>query len=222
MIDNQTLQVILVSIVPLLFAITLHEVGHGYMAYVLGDPTAKLMGRLSLNPLRHVDPIGTVILPLSMLLIGSLTGTGPMIFGWAKPVPVDARNFKRIRRDEALVSFAGPGANLLMAIFWALLFSFGRGLLQEGASLGPGLAAMAFYGVQINLFLMVLNLLPLPPLDGGHLVAALLPPHAAMSFNRIAPYGIPILLVLAVTGVLFYIIRPILMALFQLFGITLY
>lgn len=212
MIDNETIQAILVSIVPLLFAITLHEVGHGYMAYVLGDPTAKMMGRLSLNPIRHIDPVGTVILPLGLLLISG----GTMMFGWAKPVPVDARNFKNLRRDEALVSFAGPGANLLMAIFWAIFLGIGHNMQTSGETLANGLSAMAEYGVLINLFLMVLNLMPLPPLDGGHLVAAALPPRMAMNYNRIAPYGIPILVVLIATGILGKIVYPIVVAIASL------
>jgi Zn-dependent protease len=216
MIDNQVLQFILVGAIPLLFAITLHEVGHGYMAYLLGDPTAKLLGRLSLNPIRHVDMVGTVILPFSMLLISALAGTSPMIFGWAKPVPVDARNFKNLRRDEALVSAAGPGANFIMAIFWALLLNLGISMQHDGTMLGRGLSDMAQYGIIINLFLMVLNLLPIPPLDGGHLVSASLPPRLALNYNRLAPYGIPILLILFVTGILFAILGPVIDGLFTL------
>lgn len=181
---------------PVIFAITLHEVAHGWAARSLGDPTAKMLGRLSLNPLKHVDPIGTVLVPGLLLLIGGF------IFGWAKPVPVDTRNFRSPKVDMALVAVAGPAANLAMALAWGLLFKYADAVgAEEG--LWYGLRLMARAGLIINVSLLALNLLPLPPLDGSRVLMGLLPERMASSYARIEPYGMFILLGLtAVPGLL--------------------
>ena len=197
------IQEIAVWSLPIIFAITLHEVAHGWVARSLGDPTAAKLGRLSLNPLKHVDPVGTVVLPLLMVLFN----TG-FIFGWAKPVPVDARNFKHPRRDMAIVAIAGPLSNFAMAVGWALLYKLALGTgAQEGTWLGVQL--MCQKGVSANLMLMVLNLLPLLPLDGGRVLLGLLPMRAAYSYSKVEPYGIVILLVLSYTRVLGILLLPI-------------
>lgn len=206
--DLSLAQTLAVAALPLLFAITLHEVAHGWLANRLGDPTAKMMGRLSLNPLRHIDPVGTVLVPLSMLAMTSLAGGQPLVFGWAKPVPVTWQNLGNVRRDTALVALAGPGANLLMAVGWALLLrlavSYGDGFAWAGVPL----AYMAVLGIGLNLILMVLNLIPVPPLDGGRVMSSVLPPRLGWQLGRLEPYGLVILLVLLLTGVLWQIVGP--------------
>ncbi|SEQ68415.1 Zn-dependent protease (includes SpoIVFB) [Solimonas aquatica] len=188
-------QKIAVWALPVIFAITVHEAAHGYAARALGDRTAQMMGRLSLNPLRHIDLVGTVVVPLVLLILGGF------LFGWAKPVPVDYRNLKHPRRDMALVAAAGPASNALMAIAWGILL---RVSLEQGADEGlwMGLRYMAVSGILINLVLMVLNLIPLPPLDGGRVLTGLLPARLAYRFSRIEPYGMVILVVLMATGLL--------------------
>lgn len=180
---------------PVLLAVTLHEVAHGWVARALGDPTAALAGRLSLNPLKHVDPIGTVLVP------GVLLALGGFLFGWAKPVPVAAHRLPNPRRDMAIVAIAGPASNLLMALGWAIGLKLCLMLgVQEGVALG--LRYMCVAGVVINLVLMVLNLLPLPPLDGGRVLAGVVPDSAARLLDRIEPFGLFILIGLLATGVL--------------------
>jgi Zn-dependent protease len=186
---------------PILFAITLHEVAHGWVARAMGDPTAANLGRLSLNPLSHVDPVGTLLLPGIMIVLSALGLGGLFLFGWAKPVPVDWRNFKNPRRDMAIVAIAGPLSNFAMAFLWALVYKFANpDGIQEGLRYGVQLMGVA--GISINLSLMVLNLLPLPPLDGGRVAVGLLPVKTAYRFARIEPYGIAILLLLAMTNML--------------------
>ncbi|HEY1076941.1 MAG TPA: site-2 protease family protein [Fontimonas sp.] len=188
-------QKIAVWALPVLLAITVHEASHGYAARALGDNTASAAGRLSLNPLRHIDPVGTILLPAVLLAIGGF------LFGWAKPVPVNMRNLRHPRRDMALVAIAGPLSNLLMALLWGLLLKFA---VASGPAEGIwlGLRAMAIAGIVINLVLMVLNLLPLPPLDGGRVLTGLVPESVARQFDRFERYGLVILLVLMFTGVL--------------------
>lgn len=195
--ELNTVQTIAVWALPVLFAITVHEVAHGWVARQLGDPTAMMLGRLTLNPAKHVDPIGTLLVPLVLLLMHL-----PM-FGWAKPVPVTWDNLKKPKRDMALVAAAGPGANLLMALVWAGVMKLGL-TLGGGANawLGQPLAYMGFAGIQINVVLMVLNLLPLPPLDGGRILTGVLPGPLAWKVSRIEPYGFIILLVLLASGLL--------------------
>ncbi|MDP1707527.1 MAG: site-2 protease family protein [Gammaproteobacteria bacterium] len=197
------MQRIAVWALPVLFAITVHEVAHGWAARKLGDPTAMMLGRLTLNPIKHIDPVGTVLLPLLMLVFKL-----PFIFGWAKPVPVTWENLRHPKRDMALVAVAGPLSNLLMAVFWA-------GIMKLGISLGsmPGDVAqfmiyMGGAGIFINVILLVLNLLPIPPLDGGRVLSGLLPGPWAWQLNRVEPYGMIILVLLLVSGLLSSILYP--------------
>jgi Zn-dependent protease len=188
---------------PLIFAITLHEAAHGWIASRLGDHTAQRLGRVSANPLRHIDPLGTIILPLLMYI-----STG-FLFGWAKPVPVDWRNLGNPRRDMALVALAGPGANLLMMLFWGVIARIGMHLHGDLDWLALPMIYMGGFGLMINAVLMVLNLFPILPLDGGRVVMSLLPPKLANLFSRMEPYGIVILVVLLMTGVLWQLVGPL-------------
>jgi Zn-dependent protease len=197
------IQKLAVMALPVIFAVTLHEAAHGWMADRLGDRTARMMGRVTLNPLKHIDPIGTVLVPLGMF---ALTG---FMFGWAKPVPIDPRNLKRPRKDMALVAAAGPGANLLMALGWGLTIVFAQSIAHSSSWIAEPLRLMGAAGVLINVILMVLNLLPIPPLDGSRVVASLLPYNAARSYAKIEPYGLFIVLALLVTGLLGRIVMPL-------------
>ena len=197
-------QLIAVYAIPVILAITLHEAAHAWLAARLGDPTARLQGRVSAYPLRHVDPIGTLLVPALILLVGKALGAGGLLFGWAKPVPVDASAFRSPRRDLGLVAAAGPGANLLMALGGAILLK----LLVLGAVNVEFLVLMAQAGILCNLGLAVLNLLPVPPLDGGRIVASFLPLRAAIVWYRLERFGLLIVLALLATGLLGAIITP--------------
>ena len=192
---------------PVLLAITLHEAAHGYVARYFGDPTADQAGRITLNPLRHIDPVGTLLVPASILALSSLFGAGGILFGWAKPVPVNFSRLRNPKADMLWVAAAGPFTNLIMALGWAILFRIA--LIGEPGAYTLPLLKMADAGMQINAVLMVLNLLPLPPLDGGRIAVSLLPHHLAWRFARLEPYGFPILLVLLFTGVLGSILWPL-------------
>ena len=195
-------QKIAVWALPVLFAITLHEVAHGYVARHLGDNTAAAQGRLSLNPIKHIDPIGTLLVPALLLLLGGF------LFGWAKAVPVNYRNLKNPKRDMAIVAVAGPAVNLVMALGWALLLKIALGQ-DVSAGLWLGVAQMSIAGISINLVLMVLNLLPMPPLDGGRVAVGLLPMKPAIALAKLEPYGLVILIVLMATGILGKILGPL-------------
>jgi Zn-dependent protease len=199
-------QQLAVAVIPVLFAITLHEVAHGWAARQLGDRTAEMLGRLTLNPLKHIDPIGTVVVPAAMLMLGGF------LFGWAKPVPIGVRNLKNPRRDMVLVAAAGPASNVAMALGWAFFAKLVL-MLNPGEGAGQYFLAMAQVGVFINVILAVFNMVPLPPLDGGRVVTGLLPPAQGAAFARLEPWGLPIVVVLLVTGVLWRFLDPILAAL---------
>lgn len=195
-----------VSIIPLLFAITLHEVAHGWMARRFGDRTAELLGRLSLNPLKHVDPLGTVIVPLVMLAMGGF------IFGWAKPVPVNARALRDPRRNMIPIAAAGPAANLLMAIAWVLLFRLVDLPLRWPEGLSLFVREMCSKGLFFNTLLAVFNLLPIPPLDGARMLRGLVPETLGRRLDAIEPYGLIIVLALLALGILDQILGPLFLA----------
>jgi Zn-dependent protease len=195
-------QAIAIAALPIILAITLHEAAHGYAARHFGDPTAWMQGRITLNPLKHIDPVGTVALPLVLFAIGS-----PFVFGWAKPVPVNFGNLRNPKRDMLWVAAAGPAANLAMALFWGAVLKLAW-LLPLNYFSVP-MAEMAKFGIVANVVLMVLNLFPLPPLDGGRIAVSLLPHRAAWKFAQIERFGFPILLALLFTGILGKILQPI-------------
>lgn len=200
---SNLVQLIALYAIPAIFAITLHEAAHGYAARYFGDPTAYQAGRISLNPVRHIDPIGTLLIPAVVLFASG----GKFAFGWAKPVPVNFGMLRNPKRDMLWVAAAGPGANLFMAVLWALLFKL-IVVMPVNYFSEPALR-MAEGGIIINLVLMVLNLFPLPPLDGGRIAVSLLPHRLAYQFSRVEPYGMIILMVLLFTGVLGAVMLPI-------------
>ncbi len=200
-------QTIAVYAVPVIFAITLHEAAHGYVAKRFGDLTAYAQGRVSLNPVRHIDPFGTVILPLILLAVSKLSGGPGILFGWAKPVPVNFSNLRHPKRDMLWVAAAGPVSNFVMALFWALMVKIG--IATSGSYFSLPLAMMGAAGVFVNVIIMVLNLMPLPPLDGGRILVSLLPHRLAYGVARIEPYGFLILILLLFTGVLGYVLWPV-------------
>lgn len=195
-------------VLPVLFAITLHEAAHGYVARHFGDPTAWRLGRISLNPLRHIDPVGTVVLPAITYLVSGF------MFGWAKPVPVDFGKLRNPKRNMLWVALAGPGANFFMVLVWAALLKLTLGMPAFGYSLA--LSEMARAGIKINAMFMALNLMPIPPLDGGRIVVSLLPYRAAWQFSRIEPYGMWILIALLFTRMLDVLLLPLLSLVYSL------
>ncbi len=209
------IQKVAIWILPVIFAITVHEVAHGWVAYKLGDPTAKMLGRLTLNPIKHIDPIGTLLIPAILLWLGGF------IFGWAKPVPVTWRNLKHPKRDMIFVAIAGPFANLIMAILWGLVMKLGIILDPNVSKIALGIALMGQAGVIINLVLMVLNLIPLPPLDGGRVVSGLLRGKASYYYDKIEPFGFWIILLLLATGALAFIIGPVVVWFLRLLALIL-
>ena len=205
--DFQLVQLIAIYAVPVVFAITLHEAAHGFVAKRFGDLTAYAQGRVSLNPIRHIDPFGTVILPLILLAVSKLSGGPGIIFGWAKPVPVNFSNLRHPKRDMLWVAAAGPLSNFAMALFWALMVKVG--IVTSGSYFSLPLVMMGAAGVLINVILMVLNLLPLPPLDGGRILVSLLPHRLAYGVARLEPYGFLILILLLFSGLLGHVLWPI-------------
>lgn len=201
------IQKIAVFALPVIFAITLHEAAHGYVARYFGDMTAAAQGRITVNPLKHIDPVGTILVPLVILIASKLLGGGAILFGWAKPVPVNFGQLRRPKQDMLWVALAGPGVNFLMALFWALMIQLGQAL-GNGFLTAP-LMLMGAAGVFINVILMALNLIPLPPLDGGRVAVSLLPMKQAMQYARIEPYGLFILLGLLFTGILGFVLWPL-------------
>jgi Zn-dependent protease len=188
---------LLIVAIPAVFAVTVHEVAHGWVANRLGDPTAAQMGRLTLNPLRHIDPIGSVLVPVALKLLGA-----PFLFGWAKPVPVNFRNLHHLPRDIALVAAAGPASNLLMLCGWTAVLAVG------GHS--PLWREMGWTGVLFNATIMTLNLVPIPPLDGSRIVSAMLPRRAAVLYGRLERVGLFLTLLLVASGALGVVLKPVL------------
>ena len=195
--ELSVIQRIAVWILPVIFAITVHEVAHGWVAKKYGDNTASRLGRLTLNPVKHVDLFGTLIVPGLLLM----TGTG-FIFGWAKPVPVDPRNFKRPLQDMAIVALAGPVSNLIMALIWALIIRLGIFIGTNAEAISLPLIYTGVAGISINLVLAMINLLPIPPLDGSRILTGILPNYWAWQYNRLERYGFILLLVLLYTKIL--------------------
>jgi Zn-dependent protease len=210
--ELSTLQKIIVWALPILFAITAHEAAHGWVALQLGDRTAQRLGRVTLNPIKHIDLIGTVIVPLGMFLLSGF------VFGWAKPVPINFRQLRQPRRDMGLVAIAGPTANLLMILFWAFIVKIGWLLINSTFGLASFLVYMGSAGIFINAILMILNLLPILPLDGGRVLHSLLPPSWATPFSKLEPFGLPILLILLLTGALQILLTPVLLTYFMAGG----
>ncbi|GBD95141.1 peptidase family M50 [bacterium BMS3Abin06] len=213
---SDTIRQLIVSAVPILIAITFHEVAHGLVANRLGDPTARQMGRLTLNPLAHIDLVGTIILPAILII------TGAPVFGWAKPVPINPHNFRDPRRDMAISAAAGPVTNLLLAILSLLILKFliipTAGFLPD--SLTIPLTMMFRQSILINIILAAFNLLPIPPLDGGRVLTGFLPHQQAVAFSKIEPYGFFIVIILLMTGIAGVFINPIIrlmLALLSLF-----
>lgn len=199
-----TVQKIAVFALPVIFAITVHEAAHGYVARYFGDMTAHQEGRISLNPIRHIDPVGTILIPILSLLI-----PGGILFGWAKPVPVNFSRLRRPKQDMLWVAAAGPASNFLMALIWLLVIKVALAIPSDFST---PIAFMGAAGIMINVVLMVLNLLPLPPLDGGRIAVSLLPPRMAYQFAQIERYGFIILLLLIFSGILGKIMGPLIYA----------
>lgn len=203
--DSSLIQTIAVYALPVLFAITLHEAAHGYVARRFGDNTAHLAGRITLNPIKHIDLMGTIVVPILILVSASLIGAGAFLFGWAKPVPVNFGNLNNPKKDIRYVAFAGPGANFIMALMWALMLK----LILLTHFNEPFFLEMAKAGIVVNLVLAALNLLPILPLDGGRILFSFLPSSAAYSFSRTEPYGMIILIALLMLNVLPMLIQPV-------------
>jgi len=195
-----SLEGIALAAIPIVLAITVHEASHGYVARIFGDGTAWMLGRVTLNPLKHIDPVGTVLVPLATYWLGGF------LFGWAKPVPVNFGNLRHPKRDMLWVAAAGPGSNFVMAVLWALLLGVGSG---GGALASAGLQHMSQVGVVINVSLMVLNLLPILPLDGGRIALSLLPRSLAIPYSNTERFGFILVIVLLVTGALGVVLGPL-------------
>ena len=213
--ELSSVQLIAIVIIPLVFAVVVHEVAHGWVALQLGDDTAYRMGRLTLNPLKHIDPIGTILVPLVLIL------TVGFAFGWAKPVPVNFNNLRNQRRDTALVAIAGPFSNLLMAVAWLVIGKLATLLPNSLAMFASPLIYMSMFGVLINSILMVFNLLPIPPTDGGRIAVSLLPSRLGYGLSRVEPYGLIIILGLLLTGIIWHLLDIVTQTVMQVIGFLL-
>jgi len=205
------IQIITIAIIPVLLAIILHEIAHGWIAKQLGDDTASRLGRLTLNPIKHIDIVGTIVVPIMLIV------TVGMAIGWAKPVPVNWANLRNPKRDMALVAIAGPAANLIMAIFWGFLLKV-VSLFQYSPTI-EFLLYMGQVGILINVLLMVFNLLPIPPLDGGRIAVGLLPTIWARRLSVVEPFGFFIIVGLMLSGVLWFLLRPLQQVVYQFISI---
>jgi Zn-dependent protease len=209
-------QIVAVYALPVLFAITLHEAAHGYVARHFGDMTAYAQGRISLNPARHIDLVGTILVPVAILLASKFAGGSGFLFGWAKPVPVNYSALRRPKQNMMWVAAAGPASNLAMAVAWAVIYKLGEAF-PPGDFATP-LRLMCAAGIEVNVVLMLLNLLPILPLDGGRIVASLLPARASWQYSRLEPWGFPILLVLMFSGALGVLLGPMVRGSFDAIG----
>ena len=213
---TQLVQTVAIYALPVLFAITLHEAAHGYVARHFGDMTAYAQGRISLNPARHIDLVGTIIVPVAILVLTKLAGGAGMLFGWAKPVPVNYSALRRPRQHMMWVAAAGPAANLAMALAWAAVLK-SADVLPVNYFTSPALL-MAKAGIEVNVILMLLNLLPILPLDGGRIVAGLLPSGLAWRYAKLEPWGFPILLLLLFSSALGVILAPMISFSYRVIG----
>ena len=213
---TQLVQTLAIYSLPVLFAITLHEAAHGYVARHFGDMTAYAQGRISLNPARHIDLVGTILVPIAILVASKLAGGAGYLFGWAKPVPVNYSALRRPKQNMMWVAAAGPAANLAMALAWALLLKTADALPTNYFTLP--MRQLGIAGIEVNVVLMVLNLLPILPLDGGRILASLLPHRVAGQYARLEPWGFPILLLLLFTGYLGFLLAPMVRASFIVIG----
>ena len=213
---TQLVQTLAIYSLPVLFAITLHEAAHGYVARHFGDMTAYAQGRISLNPARHIDLVGTILVPIAILVASKLAGGAGYLFGWAKPVPVNYSALRRPKQNMMWVAAAGPAANLAMALAWALLLKTADALPTNYFTVP--MRQLGIAGIEVNVVLMVLNLLPILPLDGGRILASLLPHRVAGQYARLEPWGFPILLLLLFTGYLGFLLAPMVRASFIVIG----
>jgi len=215
-----TIRQILISVIPILIAIILHEVAHGFVAYKLGDPTAKVMGRLTLNPVSHIDPIGTILMPLLLYVFTN----GQFVFGYAKPVPINPYNFRNPKRDMAIASIGGPATNIALAVISTLLLKYvliPLSIIASAAAVArifEPLAMMLKASIVINVILATFNMIPIPPLDGGRVLMGLLPTKQASVLGRIEPFGLLIVILFVATGMANYIVRPVILLILSLIG----
>ncbi|MFO0754117.1 MAG: site-2 protease family protein [Thermodesulfovibrionales bacterium] len=212
---------VIISAIPILIAIIVHEVAHGYVAYKLGDPTAKMLGRLTLNPLAHIDPFGTILMPIMLFVFTN----GQFVFGYAKPVPINPHNFRNPKRDMALSAAGGPGSNILLALASVILLKY---VIAPSVVLAPEevttkilkpVVMMLTAGVSVNVILASFNLIPIPPLDGGRVLMGFLPYRQSHALGRIEPFGMIVVLVLVATGLAGYIVRPLVRLFLGLIGV---
>ncbi|MEO8444125.1 MAG: site-2 protease family protein [Gammaproteobacteria bacterium] len=206
-----SVQLLSAAIIPVLFGITLHEVSHGWVARRYGDRTAELLGRLTVNPLKHIDPVGSVVVPLALYLLGFPP------FGWAKPVPVNARNLRQPKRDMTLVAVAGPASNMVMALFWTLVFFLALHVPAGLLGARQFLLSMSQIGITFNILLAVFNLVPIPPLDGGRVLRGVVPESLGRKLDAVEPYGLILVMALLATGFLGQFVWPLVRSLSALF-----